>query len=230
MKREMIRILMSVLLVISAASVAIAAPLSTAPVDFINVSPGSGVTFVTPWGTETWNTGVYNFTILSGQFAGTYGGFCVDPANSYTGGSPYPNYDINAVTHGMGRNYDLAAYLLSKYYSVPGRSASATQAAIWELMFESSDLDYNISSGSSDRGNFYTSNGIAATAQSYIDDARTNGAGFNLSGYYLAQSPAGGPVYYDRLYQDYVFKTPEPMTILLLGAGLIGLAGLRRKE
>jgi hypothetical protein len=230
MKKDMIRILLSVFLVISASS-AIAAPLSTAPVDFVNVSPGSGVTFVTPWGVETWNAGVYNFTILSGQFTGTYGGFCVDPASSYTGGSPYPSYDINAVTHGMGRNYDLAAYLLNKYYSVPGRDASATQAAIWELMFESSDFDYKISSSSSDRGNFYTSNSsIAGTAQSYIDDARANGAVFSLSGYYLAQSPAGETDYYNKLYQDYVFKTPEPMSILLLGAGLISLAGLRRKE
>jgi len=184
----------------------------------INVSPGQGVNF---FGGGNWQTGVYNFEIQSGTFAGTYGGFCVDPAGSH---SDYSAYDINTISHGV-RNYDAAAWLLNQYYTVAGISAVATQAAIWEVMFETdTSISYSLSTG-----NFGTTDGIAGLANTYVTDAIAGAPGFGLTGFYLAQSPAGGP-YFNKEYQDYIFKTPEPMTMLLLGLGLVGLAGLRRKE
>ena len=106
----------------------IAAPVEVVQLKELSVSPGSAVTF---YGGGTWLTGVYNFQIQSGTFAGTYGGFCVDPANSNTN---YSAYDINTISH--AGNYDAAAWLLNNYYTVAGTSAVATQAAIWEVMFE----------------------------------------------------------------------------------------------
>ena len=54
-------------------------------------------------------------------------------------------------------------------------------------------------------------------------------AAFDMTGYFVAVSPVEG-TYYGQPKQDFIFKTPEPGTLLLMGLGLIGLAGLRRKE
>jgi hypothetical protein len=200
---------------------AVAGFVESANVREINVSPGQGVTFTGVNGAPsgTWLTGVYNFQIESGTFAGTYGGFCVDPAGSNTS---YSLYDINTVD--AGTHYAVAAWLLNQYYTVAGTSAVATQAAIWEIMFE------NGSGNSLSTGNFRTTNAIASLADSYLALALANYGSLNLDGFYLAQSPASGPPFFNEPYQDYIFRVAEPGTLLLMGLGLIGLAGLRRKE
>jgi hypothetical protein len=196
---------------------AIAAPVEVVQLKELNVSPGQGVNF---FGGGNWQTGVYNFQIQNGTFAGIYGGFCVDPANSNTN---YSAYDINTISH--TGNYDVAAWLLNNYYTVAGTSAVATQAAIWEVMFETNTgITYSLKTG-----NFGTTDSINTLADTYLALALAGAESMDLSGFYLAQSPNGGP-YFNNYAQDYIFKTPEPMTLILFGLGLVGLAGLRRKE
>jgi hypothetical protein len=196
---------------------AIAAPVEVVQLKELNVSPGQSVNF---FGGGSWQTGVYNFQIQSGTFAGIYGGFCVDPASSNTN---YSAYDINTISH--TGNYDVAAWLLAHYYTTPGASAVATQAAIWEVMFETNTgIAYSLKTG-----NFGTTDSINTLADTYLALALSGAGSMDLSGFYLAQSPDGGP-YFNNYAQDYIFMTPEPMTMILFGLGLIGLVGLRRKE
>jgi hypothetical protein len=62
-----------------------------------------------------------------------------------------------------------------------------------------------------------------------IELANANG-NFNASNYALLKSPRAGS-FFDVVSQDYIiqYSVPEPTTLLLLSAGLVFLAGLKRK-
>lgn len=180
----------------------------------VSVSPSAYITF----NDGSYSTGYYNFDISTpGAYYGYHSGFCVDPAGLI---NEYKPYDVRPVS-GFGDNYKRAAWLLGQSNA---SNAILTQIAVWELLFETA-ATYDVSGGNY----FVVSEGWGA-AQLLVNAALAlNTNTFDTTGYFVAVSPVEGTSFAEE-YQDFIFRTPEPGTILLMGLGLIGLAGLRRKE
>ena len=97
-----------------------------------------------------------------------------------------------------------------------GSSADLLQKAIWWLEGEDGGAT-----------NVYTALAISTFGTEGVAKSDANGL-YNVYALNLyAQGHAGEGAY---VRQDVLVVTPEPMTMLLLGLGLVGLAGLRRKE
>lgn len=135
----------------------------------------------------------------------------IDPA--------YNPYNATVVTtdgtiYGVALpNASKVAWLLD-HYAVGGQddNARALQAAIWNVIYGDNVFHANPSASYSGK---YDAMLLA------LDGNTGNVADF------LWISPKKENSDY---YQGLVSRVPEPGTLLLLGAGLLGLAGLRRKE
>jgi len=123
--------------------------------------------------------------------------------------------------------YQAAAWIAENYYNLGDDTKAAAQIAVWEVIFDGT-LGPNLGDGSFQADNAYT-----ADAKLILGELAKANPGPS-SEWALAVSPTveerGTVAVAD--YQNYLVHqpVPEPATMLLLGTGLIGLAGFGRKK
>ena len=135
-------------------------------------------------------------------------GYCVDPGHVDWG--TYDNYYLIPVptTGALAPNYLLAATIFEMNGTPAGDQAAAdVQNAIWNAMG--------------------MANSNTAAVQTMVALAQNNLLS-SLDGYALVVSP-NETDFYGVDNQDFIIRTPEPASILLLGLGLFGVGLVGKK-
>lgn len=113
--------------------------------------------------------------------------------------------------------------LFSEYYTTSKESAqnsAAMQLAIWEIVNENPDMGLSLSDGNFTSGGFSGARNLANTWLASLSETSKTG----LYNFYTLTS---------KKSQDLITVTarvPEPSILLMMGLGLLGLFGARRRQ
>ena len=157
---------------------------------------------------ETWTANVTN--LASGNLSNTRYGDITQTLATSTGTASYDGQQL----------YDMAAYLTTQL--TPGSAANGDiQDTIWDLFNPNSGNGANVPP--------------TPSTNSYLFGAEASLGNFNVSDFNVLTNVAPVSLTGSGQVQEFLFATPEPSSVMLLGFGLIAISifggrAIRRKE